>query len=244
MSNPVENQSPAAAACVTSQKYHAMFPKVSSLSSQTLINGTLSLNKCADYTKTPDWHVGGRKALLVDVRSTPERKVSMISGAISLQEFKKDVLPNLIDADFDADATDFVFYCTIGYRSGMEIQKLLDEYPILFGTDNTEQSETNCWNRGQSKIQLRNLDGVLNFANVLRSESSEDMSGLLIDPSTNQPATKIHVYGPSWKHCLCQKYDPVVFSNIEFALRGLGVLYRSISCPSCLGSCLSRNKSQ
>lgn len=238
MSNLVESPSPAAAACITSQKYHAMFPQVSSLSSQMLINGTLSLNNCEDDTGKPDWHIDGRKVLLVDVRSTPERKVSVISGAISLQEFKKDVLPNLIDADSDAVPTTVVLYCTIGYRSGMESQKLLNDYPFLLGKySNAEQSDTSYFNdKGQSKLEIRNLDGILNFANALESgtESSEDIRRLLIDPGTNQPATKVHVYGPSWKHCLGHKYDPVVFSHVEFALRGVGVLFRSISCPSCL----------
>lgn len=54
--------------------------------------------------------------VLVDVREPEEREVSMIPGAISVDEFERD----------QAKYTDFtvVAYCTIGYRSGIYAQEL------------------------------------------------------------------------------------------------------------------------
>ena len=239
-----DSQAPAAAAAsATSQKYHAMFPDIAPLSSQQLIQDTLHNTNNRDTT--PQWQVAGHKALLVDVRSEPERNVSMISGAISLHEFKKEVLPNLFEEN---DITLVALYCTIGYRSGMEGQKLLHNYPSLFQCDNvTQDDETNTLNHHrQSKVQLRNMDGIVNFANALGSgavaeQSSLDLNALLVNHPTKQPATKVHVYGPTWKQYLDDKYDPVVFSNVEFACRGLGVLFRSIRCPSCFRCCSQAN---
>jgi sodium/bile acid cotransporter 7 len=55
-------------------------------------------------------------ALLVDVRSNAEIGVSMIDGAISEQEFKKMTIK-------DQKAQPIVFYCTIGYRSGLAAKR-------------------------------------------------------------------------------------------------------------------------
>jgi predicted sulfurtransferase len=104
------SQATAAAASAMSQKYHSMFPEVVSLTSHTLINDTIS--KATE--DTPQWNIDGQQALLVDVRSQPERKVSMISGAISLNELKTKVLPNLIDKASDDAPSNIVLYCTIG----------------------------------------------------------------------------------------------------------------------------------
>lgn len=237
-------QEPAARAASTSQKYHAMFPDIPSISSQQLIDDTLqSISANAEPVASVgsfsrNWKVDGHKALLVDVRSSPEQSVSMISGAISLHEFKTEVLPNLTDKD---EIATVVLYCTIGYRSGMEGQRLSREYPSLFQPDACEKGETNLLGERKTKLQLRNMDGIINFANVLSEVSSEhstaDVNTLLINPKTKQPATRVHVYGSSWKYCLDKKYEPVVFSNIEFSWRGLCVLLPGIRCPDCLSCC-------
>lgn len=54
--------------------------------------------------------------LLLDVRPESERAVSIIPGAVSLQQFEQldpDALPEYV-----------VTYCTAGYRSGVEARKL------------------------------------------------------------------------------------------------------------------------
>lgn len=244
-----EGSQATAAASAMSQKYHSMFPQVVPLTSQTLINDTIS--KATE--DTPQWNIDGQHVLLVDVRSQPERKVSMISGAISLNEFKTKVLPNLIDKASDDAPSNIVLYCTIGYRSGMEGQKLMNEYPYLFREyDDSGQSETNnnLSDEQRCKMRIRNMDGIVPFANALESanmftvQSNLETSNFLIDPSTKQSTNRVHVYGSSWKHCLNERYDPVTFSRVEFAWRGLGVLFRSITCPVCssLSCCCRPNK--
>ncbi|KAL3788756.1 hypothetical protein HJC23_012312 [Cyclotella cryptica] len=251
-----------ATAAATSQKYHKMFPDVESLSSEKLLHDTFSTStesSCADDIKASKWIIDGKNAVLVDVRSRPERNTSMISGAISLDEFKTNVIPQLMELSPDdvlSQPNTIVFYCTIGYRSGVEARKMQNEYPFLFHqeckAEHYGKSEThNLKKKQQSKIQVRNLDGILNFANALEaSETQARMNvastnepnkhitkGLLINPNTNQPTNRVHVYGPSWKHCLSESYDPVVFSNMEFGWRGLGVLLQRISCIGCSCGC-------
>jgi rhodanese-related sulfurtransferase len=56
------------------------------------------------------------RALLVDVRSSSEMQVSMIEGAITEEQFK-----SLSDAEQKAQPV--IFYCTIGYRSGLAAKR-------------------------------------------------------------------------------------------------------------------------
>jgi sodium/bile acid cotransporter 7 len=62
---------------------------------------------------------GPEPPVLVDVREDEEREVSMIPGAISREQFeaRRDELAG----------REVVTYCTIGYRSGLYTQKLIDE---------------------------------------------------------------------------------------------------------------------
>ena len=240
------NQSASEVATVTSHKYHELFPEVAPISSQKLIEDTVLKNSNAD-TSENQWDIDGKRILLVDVRSPPERKVSMIAGAISLHEFNTNVLPNLMDTSCDKLPQSIVMYCTIGYRSGLEGRKLLNEHPTLFcSCDACDENERNNLN-DRSRIQIRNLDGILPFANALKSpqQSALVLNRYLVDPSTKKPTNKVHVYGPSWKNCLDETYEAVMFSKFEFSWRGLGVLFRSAQCSSCCFSCRGKvNKSR
>ena len=80
-----------------------------------------------DYKKsfpnTPDISVDAllatqktTRVVLVDVREPREREVSMIPGALSSQEFERNI-------DKYKDRT-IVVYCTIGFRSGIYAEKL------------------------------------------------------------------------------------------------------------------------
>ena len=60
----------------------------------------------------------GEKIVLVDVRSPKERAVSIIPGAISIQEFETNI------EQFNQNNSTVVAYCTIGYRSGKYAKKL------------------------------------------------------------------------------------------------------------------------
>ena len=58
----------------------------------------------------------GQELILVDVPSPEERAVSIISGAITTEEFERDLQRY-------QDST-VIAYCTIGYRSGKYAQKM------------------------------------------------------------------------------------------------------------------------
>jgi rhodanese-related sulfurtransferase len=65
--------------------------------------------------------------IIVDVRTNPERQVSMIPGAISLKTFETEVVDTLPTGD---QLPTIVIYCTIGYRSGMEARRLERNYRL------------------------------------------------------------------------------------------------------------------
>ncbi len=58
----------------------------------------------------------GDELVVVDVREPAEQEVSMIDGAITVQQFEQ-------DPEAHRDKT-IVAYCTIGHRSGLYTQKL------------------------------------------------------------------------------------------------------------------------
>jgi sodium/bile acid cotransporter 7 len=62
---------------------------------------------------------GPEPPVVVDVRDDEERAVSMIPGALSQEEFE--------ERHEQLAGREVVTYCTIGYRSGLYTQKLVDE---------------------------------------------------------------------------------------------------------------------
>jgi rhodanese-related sulfurtransferase len=78
--------------------------------------------------------------LLVDCRTRAERKVSMIQGAISLNDLSLD--STLLDKKRPV-----VTYCTVGYRSGIEARRI----KTLLGEE----------------YQVFNLDGILSYTHAL-----------------------------------------------------------------------------
>ncbi len=84
-----------------SQKYQALFPDVSSVSSRELLHDTFSsaddVAAAEQSNNSINWKLHGEDVLLVDVRTRSEREVSMISGAITLQEFRECILPSLLE---------------------------------------------------------------------------------------------------------------------------------------------------
>lgn len=61
---------------------------------------------------------GDNDYVLLDVRTAPERKVSIIQGAIPVSDFHG-----------SANNTIIVCYCTIGYRSGLEATRIKQRWP-------------------------------------------------------------------------------------------------------------------
>ena len=87
------------------------------------------------------------KTVFVDCRSEQEREVSIIPGAISLEQFKKQE---------HTPENDVVFYCTIGYRSAKAIEKLQKDYKNLNRT---------CFNLESSIIGWLHEGGELTSPN-------------------------------------------------------------------------------
>lgn len=132
---------------------------------------------------------------IVDVRSEAERQVSMIQQAMTLSELetrvhhKQPTDPN--------HKTRVVFYCTIGYRSGMEA---------------THYQQN--WKKTHPELECYNLDGIVSFSHVLAEKASTNQStttttepeeditshlaSCLVAPSTGEPTWKLHTYGMAW----------------------------------------------
>ena len=225
-------------------RYQSLFSDVAGICSRELLSDS-SLSSSTS-TIQPKWSFHGHNVLLVDVRTEKERDVSMISGAVSLNEFKTNVLP-LLEAKSDDDSAlpdMIVTYCTIGFRSGVEARKLIHEYPRIFvGWENDDRSTPEeC---GASTTKVGNLDGIIPFANASLDYSEKRQSSeripiepLIVNRKTNTATKKVHVYGPSWQNFLSPNYDAITFSQIEFAWRGLLVLGRSclsynMNCACC-----------
>ena len=241
----------------TSLKYQSLFPEIPPLSSRDLLHDTFSSHSHAQSStnnnNTPQWTVHGKKVILVDVRSRPEREVSIISGAISIDKFRNEVLPSLQSLDelqLDDDRTNnnnrqngivVATYCTIGYRSGVEARKLVTDYPFIFS--NHDDNNTSHDEEGDKSIQIYNMDGIIPFANSILDKEIQDnttLPPLLIEPISKQSTNRVHVYGSSWEKYLSTQegvLEPVVFSKIHFMLRGISDIGRSLClrCGCCNG---------
>lgn len=86
---------------------------------------TLCLTYCEEFPEVRDISVGEllqqnfTDVILVDVRDSAERAISSIPGSISQEEFER--RPQLSDGKL------IVPFCTIGYRSGLYTQKLMQQ---------------------------------------------------------------------------------------------------------------------
>ena len=220
-------------------RYQSLFlPDVAGISSRDLLSDSLCSSPSTSKCK---WSFHGHNVLLVDVRTDSERGVSMISGAVSLNDFKTNVLPSLQAKSEDSALPDMIMtYCTIGYRSGVEGRKLINDYPDIFvGFQNDDKGTLE---EGRSRTVVGNLDGIIPFANAslehVSGELTTTIEPLIIDRKTKTATKRVHVYGPSWKKYLNPNYDAITFSRLEFAWRGLSVLFRSflsnfLSCTCC-----------
>ena len=246
----------------TSLKYQSLFPEIQPLSSRDLLHDTFSSQSHAQSSptnnnNTPQWTIHGKKVILVDVRSRPEREVSIISGAISIDEFRNEVLPSLQpSADVGLQLDDeqshhhnsnrqngivVATYCTIGYRSGVEARKLVIDYPSIFS--NHDDNNNSDDEEGDKSIQIYNMDGIVPFANSTLNEEIQDnttLPPLLIEPISKQSTNRVHVYGSAWEKYLSTQegvLEPVVFSKIHFLWRGISDIGRSfcLRCGCCNG---------
>ena len=71
----------------------------------------------------------GENVVLVDVRQLKEREVSIIPGAIALEEFEANI------EQYRDNEAKIIVYCTIGYRSGKYAQKLREKGIKVFNLE-------------------------------------------------------------------------------------------------------------
>jgi rhodanese-related sulfurtransferase len=134
---------------------------------------------------------------LVDCRTKPEQDVSMIRGAIRLQD--------LGDVKNIPRNKPIITYCSVGYRSGLEGQRWKD----LLGHD---------W-------PIYNLDGILAYTHALQKSTNPNVAPL-VDPLTQQTVYRVHCFGEKWD-CAAESYQTVKFSAVEVKLRTCQVVKTS-----------------
>ena len=129
--------------------------------------------------------------VLIDARSSAERSISIIPGAISLAEFEQNIVTTL-----SPDAS-VVVYCTIGYRSGIEARRLKEKHDGLDG-------------------RIHNLDGIVPYTHAIGDMSDQSMQ--LIKPDTGERTNVVHIFGRTW-NCVHSRFETVHFNAPELALR-------------------------
>ena len=97
-------------------------------------------------------HRQGQELILIDVRSPEERAVSLISGAITTEEFERDLQQY-------QDST-IIAYCTIGHRSGKYAQKMQQQGITVLNLEGSLLA----WSHIQGR--LINAMGVTNKVHV------------------------------------------------------------------------------
>lgn len=115
-----------------------------------------------------DGPVAKSKLLIVDCRSKEEIEVSRIKPSMRKEEFH-----SLLDTDASfEDVSHIVFYCTIGYRSGLEAKKVAEKFKGKGIAD-----------------KIYNLTGsLLNWVHC---------EGEVVD-KCDAAVQKVHVYGKAW----------------------------------------------
>lgn len=194
------------------EKYHAMFPKVPCMTSKELVDRWRQIDKMEDEKDDSD---GSDQApttnateqpgplLLIDVRSKAEQKVSMIQGALAMEDMETTNWINRYVHNFDGIQTGgiptIVLYCTVGYRSGREAQWLIDDLSSTYGIE-----------IGKA-VEIKNLDGILAYSFV------EDAPPLLRPchkgSSDSFMTRRIHTYGREWAEAVHPSFDTVCFDS-------------------------------
>jgi len=144
--------------------------------------------------------------LLLDVRSKSERTVSTIPGACSMDDLETIRWINKYVHGFEGKqlrcgTPTIVMYCTIGYRSGREAQRLYDDLTTTFDID-----------IGSNTVEIKNLDGILAYSFV-------DNAPPLMYPATSDGGSdyhmtkRIHSFGKDWSTACNPDYDVVYFNT-------------------------------
>ena len=217
------------------QGFHKKFPSVETLTSteylqhlqQLQLQLRLEINLSTRNSNEDDTMNNIPQYTLVDVRSKPEQQVSMIPNAITLDQFEANLNANRNDkhaSPSEKEVHVVVTYCTIGYRSGLEAQRLRDQY----------------------NLNVRNLDGIVGYTHActaltaikVNSDANTDANANadakvnvdvdynLIDPKTKEATKKVHVFGSAWD-VASDDFQTLWFSKFDMALRGIGVGFKA-----------------
>lgn len=128
----------------------------------------------ADVQKAADRYI------LIDVRPDEERSVSMISGAVTSDQFESS--PDTAQGRIP------VVYCTAGYRSGVYAQQAnRNSQPTEGAADSAENPKI---------LNLRG--GILSWC----------QEGLPLQTPDGQPTQKVHIHGKAW-NLLPEGYEAV-----------------------------------
>jgi len=223
------------------QKYHAMFSKIPTMTSEELVERWKQIDKERDEhddsqhsddgddnNDTNDNHntndIGAGPLLLIDVRSKPERELSMIQGAFAMDDLEtirwinkhvhrlgssehhggsgNPAKPDQQHQQHRATPT-IVTYCTIGYRSGREAQWLLDDLTSTYGIE--------VGSGPGNSVDIRNLDGILAYSFVPNAPP-------LLCPchkgsSDSLMTRRIHSYGKEWSEAADPAFEVVYFDS-------------------------------
>jgi rhodanese-related sulfurtransferase len=201
------------------KKYHAMFPKIPTMTSEELVahwkeidrfederddsqNSSDSDDDTLDASFEEDEN-SPSPLLLIDVRTKAERNVSMLQGAVAMEDHETTRWINKYVHEFDGKhkggKPTIVTYCTVGYRSGREAQWLIDDLTSTYGIE-----------IGKS-VDIKNLDGILAYSFV------EDAPPLLRPcrkgSSDSFMTRRIHSYGKEWSEAVDPSFETVHFDS-------------------------------
>jgi rhodanese-related sulfurtransferase len=174
------------------------------------------------------------RVLLIDVRTAAERAVSVIPGAVPLQQVSHRGSSSESAATVQLllrQDTTVVTYCTIGYRSGMEATRLLHRYPTLEGRIynldgivaytylNSDKHSSAATQDECSVLSLISVPTKTNTPTISDAQQEQNKrSHDLVDPVTNKTVFTVHTFGSMWSLA-----DPVYtashFSTPQLAVR-------------------------
>ncbi|CAM9743291.1 unnamed protein product [Scytosiphon promiscuus] len=156
----------------------------------------------------------GKKVLLVDVRTEQEMEVSMLRGALSrqacflyLEDFESSNLGEWvrtgqqfqsISGEGDGACDVVVPYCTVGYRSGQYVKKLVDlGYPSVKNSEGVV-----LWTHDVGS-------GLI--APAAATTNCEGASSCAPQYDAGDEVKRVHVYGSPWDHAH-EDYETIKFT--------------------------------
>lgn len=202
------------------EKHHATF-NIPTMTSEELVAMWKQIDEAADERDdssnsdeddeaTPNTTLQEETSplLLIDVRSKAERVVSMLQGALAMEDPETTKWMNKYVHKFEGRPKGaiptIVTYCTIGFRSGREAQHLADELTKFFGIEIGKD------------VQIKNLDGILAYSFV---EGAPPLLRPCHRGSSDSFMTrKIHCFGKDYAEMVDPSFDTVYFdSKFQFA---------------------------